>query len=514
LKRLLIFFGIITVFIVAWVVITYLTTARNQSTALMEQATEKADNQLSKFFDPVISAATIFKGWAESGKFNHFSAGTINAMVIPLLAQLPQVHSLEVSDEKQLRYLLQRDDKGWMVYENFSTADRKPASMWSRLGPDGAKKESWPADQTVMTEKRQWLKEVLTAKQQGPSWAGPHRLPLVDKSAVSAVVRWEQNNGPHVVAFDIRESDIRQQLESLSFTASSRIFLFGDGRVFSASGWQQKEASVAGGQDSKDEFEPVFLQALKAWRERKGAPDPFRFQVGKTFWWAQLMRFKGAGEKNDGMGIVVPEKELLALQQGAGYLYIIAALAVLWIGLLVFSRKYLRESARQRSVVDVGHIPEEAVRRMIAAGESERLEFKSTLRWNLKADRAGKEIELACLKTVAAFMNSDGGTLLVGVADDGTVTGTEADGFENDDKYLQHFSNIFKQHIGLAFSEHVEFALRPVGDRQVLVVTCRKSPRPVFLKNKQDEHFYIRSGPSSRDLTPSQMLDYVAKRFA
>ena len=167
----------------------------------------------------------------------------------------------------------------------------------------------------------------------------------------------------------------------------------------------------------------------------------------------------------------------------------------------------------QRYAFDTRQLPEGAIRRMIEAGEGERLEFKSTLRWNLKADRPGKEIELACLKTVAAFMNSDGGTLLVGVSDDGTVTGIDADGFENDDKYLQHFSNIFKQHIGLEFSEYVEFALRPVGDRQVLVVACRKSARPVFLKNKKEEHFYIRSGPSSRDLTPSQMLEYVQERF-
>src|SRR5439155_9603441 len=54
--------------------------------------------------------------------------------------------------------------------------------------------------------------------------------------------------------------------------------------------------------------------------------------------------------------------------------------------------------------------------------ESKTLEFKSSLRWSLKEDRQDDRLVThAVLKTVAAFLNSEGGDLVIGVADDRTV---------------------------------------------------------------------------------------------
>jgi putative two-component system response regulator len=98
------------------------------------------------------------------------------------------------------------------------------------------------------------------------------------------------------------------------------------------------------------------------------------------------------------------------------------------------------------------------------------------------------------------------------VADDGAITGIAADNFSDDDKYLRHFSTIFEQHIGLEFSEFLEFVLMPLNGEQVLAVRCRPSPRPVFVTHKKDEMFFIRSGLSSRQLTTSQTLAYLEER--
>ena len=79
--------------------------------------------------------------------------------------------------------------------------------------------------------------------------------------------------------------------------------------------------------------------------------------------------------------------------------------------------------------------------RIIQQGENDQVEFKSTLRWNLKSDRSERVIEKAWLKTVVAFLNSSGGTLIVGVDDDGTILGIAPDRFDNEDKYLLHVNN-------------------------------------------------------------------------
>ena len=152
------------------------------------------------------------------------------------------------------------------------------------------------------------------------------------------------------------------------------------------------------------------------------------------------------------------------------------------------------------------------VKSLIKLGESNRVEFKSTLRWNLNTDRSEKVIDKAWLKSVAAFLNSDGGALLVGVTDNGDIMGIEADNFDNEDKYLLHVNNRIQQHIGLEHAGFIGYQLVAVENKKVLLVECQPSPRPVFLKISKEEEFYIRVGPGSRRLSTSEVVAYVTNR--
>ena len=152
------------------------------------------------------------------------------------------------------------------------------------------------------------------------------------------------------------------------------------------------------------------------------------------------------------------------------------------------------------------------VKSLIKLGESNRVEFKSTLRWNLKTDRSEKVIDKAWLKSVAAFLNSDGGVLLVGVTDNGDILGIETDNFDNEDKYLLHVNNRIQQHIGLEHACFIGYQLVPVDNQKVLLVECQPSPSPVFLKISKEEEFYIRVGPGSRRLSTSEVVAYVTNR--
>ncbi len=154
----------------------------------------------------------------------------------------------------------------------------------------------------------------------------------------------------------------------------------------------------------------------------------------------------------------------------------------------------------------------EKIKSLISSGESDRLEFKSTLRWNLKTDRSEKVIEKAWLRSVVAFLNTDGGVLLVGVADDGHILGIEADQFDNHDKYLLHVNNCLQQHIGLEHSGFIRFQLIPVEEKKVLLIECQPSPSAAFLKIGKDEDFFVRVGPGSRRLSTSEVLSYMSKR--
>lgn len=151
---------------------------------------------------------------------------------------------------------------------------------------------------------------------------------------------------------------------------------------------------------------------------------------------------------------------------------------------------------------------------IIHKGESEMTEFKSTLRWHLYAERNDKEIEHACLKTIAAFLNSDGGTLLIGVDDDGELTGfMEYDQFDNPDKAMLHLTNIVKERIGTSSVRFLRMSVDTVGGEHVMRVDCKPSVVPVYLDHENDEHFYVRTGPSTSELRPSEIAEYVQHQF-
>jgi len=151
---------------------------------------------------------------------------------------------------------------------------------------------------------------------------------------------------------------------------------------------------------------------------------------------------------------------------------------------------------------------------LIRRGESKKLEFKSTLRMNLITGKPDWNIEHAVLKTIVAYLNTDGGVLLIGVSNTGEVLGIKNDGFPNEDKFLLHFKQLIKQHIGLNYAPMIEYALVPVKGKKILEIECRRSDEAVFLKpDKNDEEFYIRIGPSSERLAGSKLIEYVNRHY-
>jgi len=176
-------------------------------------------------------------------------------------------------------------------------------------------------------------------------------------------------------------------------------------------------------------------------------------------------------------------------------------------------RRQVELQQERRRLLTPALAPEERIRQIIAEGENDRTEFKSTLRWSLKENKVDHGVEIAWLKTVAAFLNSDGGRLVVGVDDKGVPLGIEADDFENEDKYLLHVNNRLQQHIGAEQAANVRFGLYPVsGGLKVLLLECSPASQPVFLTDGGGESFYVRAGPGTRKLTMSQMLGYVVER--
>ena len=109
----------------------------------------------------------------------------------------------------------------------------------------------------------------------------------------------------------------------------------------------------------------------------------------------------------------------------------------------------------------------------------------ATLHWNVKEDRLDdKGVTHAVLKTIAAFLNTEGGDLLIGVADDGSIVGIERDRLESDDKFMRHLAQVVRNGLGARAGTCIDPKTQVVQAMTVCVVSCQRSPEPVFLKFK------------------------------
>lgn len=153
------------------------------------------------------------------------------------------------------------------------------------------------------------------------------------------------------------------------------------------------------------------------------------------------------------------------------------------------------------------------VRNIIRQGESKGIEFKETLSLDVKKNTKEKYIELSVLKTIVAFLNTEGGILLVGVNDAAAITGinNEIEKFHKlIDKYLLHFKNLIKARIGEEFYPYIDYKPINLDGTYILEVKCLESKSPCYLDNSE---FYVRTNPATDKLEGPKLVEYVRHHF-
>jgi hypothetical protein len=162
---------------------------------------------------------------------------------------------------------------------------------------------------------------------------------------------------------------------------------------------------------------------------------------------------------------------------------------------------------------------DQQVQALIASGESAGLEFKSSARWDVKENRASKVMEQIIVRTAAGFLNVEsGGTLLVGVDDSGKVLGLENDyrtisQRPNRDGYENWLTTLLLGEFGKDASPLIRTTFHNIDGKDVCQLVFKPSPRPVFVKDGNSEHLYIRTGNSTRLLTSREAVEYCKQRW-
>ncbi len=153
---------------------------------------------------------------------------------------------------------------------------------------------------------------------------------------------------------------------------------------------------------------------------------------------------------------------------------------------------------------------EDEILSLIRKGEGKQIEFKQTFSKNIRTNQKDKEIEKSSLKNIVGFLNAEGGTLLIGVSNEGNVTGIENDFFKTNDKYLLHFKNLIRSKIGSEYYPLINFDIFSVLGKKVLKVDCKASTEPCFY---EETEFYVRTNPATDRLEGRRQMEYIKSRF-
>lgn len=236
-------------------------------------------------------------------------------------------------------------------------------------------------------------------------------------------------------------------------------------------------------------------------------PGPQRFTLAET----TLIGIAGAGVGSVLLNLIAGNRSISDLGVASVVGGVGGSIIVLGIAEFIASKFHLRSDAPESDT---------SMAEILRAGESSSVEFKSTARWNLHTHERDDQIELVIAKTVAGFLNAEGGTLIIGVSDNGTPIGLSHDLSlmkEPDiDRYELWINDFLESTLGKPSLAFISTRFASVDDEQVAVIEVEPASQPIFVnepKGQRTADFYARMGNSTRKLLTDEFATYRQSRW-
>ncbi len=250
----------------------------------------------------------------------------------------------------------------------------------------------------------------------------------------------------------------------------------------------------------------------------------FAFNHGDQVYWTRLINLP---EKLGvtGYGVTISAIDLAKTENMQELLYVY--LAALFFILAVLSYLTTRRKNRENSLSapePPEPFQEHELWPLIKKGESEKVEFKSSLRWDYREKVVNSLLEVVIMKSISAFANAKGGTLIIGVADNMEILGLDPDfktlKKQDVDYFELHLRKLITNQFGLTFANHfLHIQFPEIHGKTICVIRIHAGIRPLFIKTKgkqgqEQEKFYVRSGNASQEVASlKEMNEYINRRF-
>ncbi len=181
-----------------------------------------------------------------------------------------------------------------------------------------------------------------------------------------------------------------------------------------------------------------------------------------------------------------------------------------------FALYHLAIVKQQRTVLYLEKELAEDLPLLIKGGESEHLEFKSSVRWDHQQGKMNRVLEGVIAKTIAGFMNHKGGSLLVGVTDTGDIIGLTHDyqtlKHKDRDGFERCITDIVKTRLGGDLCALVHCMFYEIDEKDVCRMVVEPSFEPVYCVDGKSPRYFLRTGNGTHELDVREALAHASRR--
>ncbi len=488
---------------------------------IIAEVSEQVGEDIDGFFMPMQKDFREVLDWY---KDEDLSLGNETYMIekwYGLFISNPAVSAVICKDSGGREFIMYKDKGSYVTNFREIPGENDSVYVWKRFKNPDQEIGRWNEIMKLNTSKVSGDTEIENHSGNDVSWSGNPKSVYTGKPVLRGTFFLDKTKN---VAIEIPVSKMVEALTRFRWYRDRRIFIETTDGDYIQIPALKDDTLVFISKTNLPEFaanDSVYYfitQSLKL--VEAGNIETHTFDLDNNRWWIQTTQRYPVS-----YGIAIKEDQLLAGKIKQNLYYILGIIFVI-LTIVIFLYFRRRNKLQFSEPPDSSSVKEDDYwLNLIQKGENARIEFKSTLRWDLNENTVNQKLEEVVLKTIAAFNNGEGGMLVIGANDNGEVLGLEDD-FNSLKKYGTdyfelHLRNLLNSQFGISFTTnniHIEFP--DVTGKQICVIHVEKGKQPLFVEladksGRKSEKFYVRSGNSSQEISSlSELNTYINSRFS
>jgi len=530
MKKIYIIFSLLLITIFALLIYSGIKSNDAFSENLINSLSQKLDRDITDLLDPVRGEVLqIIQTYPESSAFS-LNEDSLAKFFIPMISRVPAIGAI---------MLYNSDGQSLTLYKEkntFVTSLQNPGIdasgiLWNRRLRDNSISSSWSEIISGQDERRQALLDILD--QIAPDddemwWPGLYESNLLKEPVITAAVDWfsEIDSSVFICSIEMPLRIVIRQLQSFDRYKDRIIFFVtGSGQMIEIPAVPPDtlktlaEQYLTGTIDSPQDS--ILLVYLNNWKQTGGNKNmTYHHRLPDDDWWLHIRPFHSF-ERINAVGLTLSEGALKMGLLARNYQLIIVTVLVL-VSILMYMAAAGRRKRKRKNFAGYSEVSNWPA--LISGGENQHMEFKSALRWDQHLQKVNPKLEDVIIKSIAAFSNGKGGTLLIGVRDNGEISGLDGDFNslkKNDLDYFEiHLRNLLKQQFGIPFlTQNMIMEFPVIDEKEICAIRIPEGEEPVYITTtdkhgNKSERFYVRSGNSSQEIQSlKEITEYISRRF-